>query len=167
MDRRQIASKLALDEIGQDLTLRPFSNRLILQKTIYLVQASGVHLGYSFTWYLRGPYSRELTADLFTAREELDGGADETSDWFLDEESTERIEQIRPLIEVPQGFGRSKADWLELLASVHFLIDTGQISCRESDRIDHMSKKLLDYNKNFTGNEIRMAYSSLETAHLL
>ena len=30
-----------------------------------------------------------------------------------------------------------------------------------------MSKKLLDYNKNFTGNEIRMAYSSLETAHLL
>ena len=37
-----------------------FDQRLIFQKTIYLLQAFGLYLGYVFSWYIRGPYSSEL-----------------------------------------------------------------------------------------------------------
>ena len=37
-----------------------FNGRLTLQKTIYLMQAFGIYLGYNFSWYLRGPYSSHL-----------------------------------------------------------------------------------------------------------
>ncbi len=37
-----------------------FDSRLVLQKTIYLLQAFDLNLGYQFNWYLRGPYSPDL-----------------------------------------------------------------------------------------------------------
>jgi len=42
-----------------------FDNRLKYQKLIYLVQNSGLSLGYGYNWYVRGPYSPSLTQDLF------------------------------------------------------------------------------------------------------
>ena len=68
MDRQQIGLKLTLDALGQDLDLADFNRRLVLQKTVYLVQAAKVDLGYTFRWYLRGPYSPGLTRDAFSLR---------------------------------------------------------------------------------------------------
>jgi uncharacterized protein YwgA len=42
-----------------------FNDRLIFQKTIYLLQAFGLYLGYYFSWYIHGPYSTTLTRDGF------------------------------------------------------------------------------------------------------
>ena len=42
-----------------------FNSRLILQKTIYLMQEFGLNIGYPFSWYLRGPYSPNLTRDAY------------------------------------------------------------------------------------------------------
>jgi hypothetical protein len=65
MNRRQIALKLVLDALGIAPTMDSFDQRLALQKTIYLAQQMGVSLGYQFSWYRRGPYSADLTADAF------------------------------------------------------------------------------------------------------
>src|SRR3989442_1336381 len=71
MDRQQIGLKLVLEALGRELRLDDFPSRLSLQKTIYLVQAAGVDLGYSYSWYLRGPYSSALTRDAFALKAEL------------------------------------------------------------------------------------------------
>jgi len=98
MDRQQIGLKLALNALGQDLDLSSFDQRLILQKTIYLVQAANVDLGYSFHWYLRGPYSPALTRDAFGVQAELTQNADDLNDWKLDSVSLERLDRLRGLL---------------------------------------------------------------------
>jgi len=47
-----------------------FKDRLRAQKIIYLLQSSGVPLGYSYSWYLHGPYSRQLADDFFEGSNE-------------------------------------------------------------------------------------------------
>lgn len=43
-----------------------FQSKLVMQKTIYLLQAMGLKIGYSYGWYVRGNYSPDLTKDLYT-----------------------------------------------------------------------------------------------------
>lgn len=49
-----------------------FDGRLIFQKTVYLMQAFGVYIGHSFSWYLRGPYSSHLADVGFQLQEVYD-----------------------------------------------------------------------------------------------
>lgn len=42
-----------------------FDERLILQKTVYLMQEFGLFIGYNYSWYLRGPYSPSLSKDAY------------------------------------------------------------------------------------------------------
>jgi len=48
-----------------DFDMNKFGNRLKLQKFIYLVQYSGLNLGYEFILYLHGPYSTMLAREGF------------------------------------------------------------------------------------------------------
>ena len=42
-----------------------FDERLICQKKIYLLQSLGTNLGYTYNWYVRGPYSPALTTYIY------------------------------------------------------------------------------------------------------
>ena len=42
-----------------------FDDRLICQKKIYLLQSLGTNLGYTYNWYVRGPYSPALTTYIY------------------------------------------------------------------------------------------------------
>ena len=44
-----------------NFSMASLEDRKKFQKTIYLLQAFGIDLGYEFIWYLHGPYSPELT----------------------------------------------------------------------------------------------------------
>lgn len=48
-----------------------FQGRLIFQKTVYLLQAFRIYLGYSFSLYLHGPYSPDLTRDGFEMKDKI------------------------------------------------------------------------------------------------
>src|SRR5262245_54613820 len=124
MDRQRIGLKLALDALGHELDLSDFDLRLILQKTVYLIQASKVDLGYSFGWYLRGPYSPGLTRDAFALKAELAQGGDELKDWKLEHPSLDRLAKLREAIQAIPPEMRARR--LELLASVLFLVRTRQ-----------------------------------------
>src|SRR5262249_50155808 len=114
MDRQQIGLRLTLDALGVPARLNIFSDRLILQKAVYLAQAAGVQLGYSYNWYLRGPYSPALTRDAFAVVAELNQGADDSQGSRLDSTSLQRLKRLRKLIdEIPSGDRSAK---LELLA---------------------------------------------------
>ena len=95
MDRRQIGLRLVFKALGLGFEVRDFQKRLILQKTAYLAQATGVHLGYHFSWYLRGPYCSALTSDAFDVVSEINSKTDESENWVLDEQSIGLLEKIK------------------------------------------------------------------------
>ncbi len=121
MNSARIALKLALDAVDIPIRLDTFSHRLQLQKKIYLVQVSGLDLGYRFSWYLRGPYSTGLAADAFALQDDIELGDDEWRQFDLAEPERGRLKATREMFECPVQFGESTDDWLELLTSLHYL----------------------------------------------
>jgi hypothetical protein len=154
MDRQQIGVKLAVDGLGLQFKIDTFEDRLILQKAIYLAQAGGVHLGYYYHWYLYGPYSPSLTRDEYAIADELTQDMDDSKSWKLDAESLSRLKRLQGLIPERQNRRRK----LELLASVHFLVDRNQIRGRD---IDQITDTLNRYNKDFSRDEVQNALEEL------
>jgi len=52
-------------ELGFEFNISRFDDRLIAQKIVCLLDLKGIDLGYSCSMYVRGPYSPDLTQDLF------------------------------------------------------------------------------------------------------
>lgn len=91
-----------------------FQDRLRLQKTIYLLQAFGIYLGYNFNWYIYGPYSPALTRDGFDVLPQIDRFS---AVRFADAEAEERFGVFMNFL----GERRDDAHWLELVGSLHML----------------------------------------------
>jgi hypothetical protein len=157
MDKQQIGLKLALDVLERDLLLSSFDERLVIQKTVYLVQAAKVDLGYAFHWYLRGPYSPGLTRDAFALKAELPQNADELKDWAFDPTSVKRLTRLRNMLKAISPTDLSRR--LELLASVHFLLRTRQA---KEGEISGLRAVLLSNGKDFSEGDIRRAIEELK-----
>jgi len=161
MDRQQIGMKLTIDCLGLPFKLDTFEDRLILQKTVYLAQACGVHLGYYFHWYLRGPYSPQLTDDAFAVRPEISAGIEDWKTWKLDARSAARLARLRDLF---SDRDRPRlAQRLELLGSVHFLLDRKQVSPSATG----ITGTLRAYGKRFTHQDVKVALKDLQDYGLL
>jgi uncharacterized protein YwgA len=139
MNMQQTKLGLALHEAGIPLTVDSFDDRLILQKTVYLLQQAQVHLGYRFRWYIRGPYSSGLTEDVFDLADRSDKGAAELDRWELDDVSKGRIARLRDWFS-NQSRKHDLAKNLELLASVLFLIVTQQAVATDPHSISTILK---------------------------
>ena len=157
MGRRQIGLKLVMDHLGLPVTLDTFGDRLILQKAIYCAQAAGVNLGYSYRWYLRGPYCPAVTDDGFAMRDESAQGIEESESWTLDYSSVGKLERIRDLLVGDRTALETK---LELFASVHFLIDHGQVTRRDPTQI---TETLARFGKNFTEDQVKDAIGEMNS----
>jgi len=48
-----------------------FQDKLVIQKIVYLLQMKGIKFNYSFNLYVRGPYSPDLTKDIYAHSDEL------------------------------------------------------------------------------------------------
>jgi uncharacterized protein YwgA len=122
MNAARVELKLVLDAAGiPDIDLGTFSQRFNIQKRVYLVQIMGYDLGYRYGWYIKGPYSRNLTADAFTLREELIAGQKDHEGYKLSPEAIDQVSKAQKLWELPKGLGLGSDQWLELLASIHYL----------------------------------------------
>jgi len=51
--------------MNEQIDLCSLDTRVILQKKVYFLQEFGCKLGYNFGWYLKGPYSTDLTRDAY------------------------------------------------------------------------------------------------------
>ncbi len=163
MDRQQILLAKALEAAEIPLDVATFHTRLILQKAVYLLQSAGVQLGYRFRWYLRGPYSPDMTAGAFGIIGEGSSAQEELRGWKLDAESKAVIDRLKPLL--CEGDDKAaQASRLELLASVLFLINTKQ--AKENDAAE-TSTILRRYNKNYHAEDVRKAIQELKTYGLL
>lgn len=108
--------ELALSFNKEDLKTN-FDNRLIYQKMIYLLQSSGVSLGYGFTWYVRGPYSTGLTQALFDIDDETFKDA-QNLEFVNNDEILRRIHKVRDNLEKYNN----DPTYLEVLGSLVFII---------------------------------------------
>jgi uncharacterized protein YwgA len=121
VDARLVTLKLFLAELGVPSVIDTVDDRKRVQKAVYLGQLTGVNLGYRFGWYLMGPYSPPLTKDYYDLAERLDAGDDEYQDQILHPSIKTRLQSIKPLFDVPADTGLAPEEWLELLASYHYL----------------------------------------------
>lgn len=122
MNPARVELKLVLDQAGiTQVNLNTFSQRFNIQKRVYLIQLMGCDLGYRYGWYIKGPYCRELTEDAFTLRDELLSGDTDHEGFDLADESKAWIETAQKLWVAPAMPMVSDDDWLELLASLHYL----------------------------------------------
>jgi uncharacterized protein YwgA len=129
MDGRLVVLGRVAEALAEDVQISTFECRKRFQKAIYLAQTAGVDLGYRFGWYLKGPYSTALTRDYYSMAEALAGGDQISAQQQLKNEIRAKLAGILPLFTVPQGVPLNKADWMELLASWHYL--------RKVSRFDH------------------------------
>jgi uncharacterized protein YwgA len=121
VNRGQIALKLFLDELGVPPEVGTIDDRKRVQKAVYLGQLSGVDLGYRFGWYIMGPYCPSLTRDYFPLAESLASGDNEWEGKSLKKTVKDKLSRIKPLMTPPKGVDLSDENWLELIASLHFL----------------------------------------------
>jgi len=162
MNKQQLGTKLTLDALGVSVRVGTFDERLIVQKSIYLAKAAGHDCGHFFRWYLRGPYSPELTRDVFSIKAEKLAGLDESARWKLDDKSVQRLKRVKGLI--PAGDKATKAHRLELLASVHFLVDRRQVPAAD---VAALVALLAKYGKDFSESEVSDALRELRSNELL
>ena len=162
MDRQQIGVKLAIDALKLPFRVGTFEDRLIMQKAVYLAQTAGVNLGYYYHWYLYGPYSPSLTRDGFAIAMDISAELDESKGWRLDDESSKRIERIRCLF--GEKCSSKLAGKLELLASVHFLVDRKQASRVDTGGITATLKR---FNKPFDEEDVKGALREMKSYDLL
>src|SRR5207253_2671703 len=78
-----------------------FTGRLIIQKTVYLLQVFGFALGYRFSWYIYGPYSPDLTRDVM----ETGAGAEPLAfnKLRLTEQANNRLKEFRAFVDPVGG----------------------------------------------------------------
>lgn len=161
MDERQIGLALALKELGVSGDISGFDSRLILQKTVYLIEEAGIKLSYSFNWYLRGPYSPALTRDLF----DLASNNEDVATWVLDDHSRAIAQRISPLISDPPNEDLSlKARRLELLASLHYLSRRRRVNL---DSLGEATAQLAQNGKHYSSDEVAAAIQALKQVDLL
>lgn len=119
----QVDAKAILYMVAKEFGLKrdTTKDRLKLQKTIYLLQANGLQLGYGFSWYKYGPYSQDLVQDAYKVlRSEEYRYSRETRSWSFSENSLERFTKFKELL----GDKLHDETQLELLASVDFVEQT-------------------------------------------
>lgn len=117
MDPKIEVLDVFLRTLGEDPSIKGLDDRLRLQKVVYLGQLFGVDLGYRYSWYVKGPYSPSLTQDYYKLAE-----ATNPSGKVLRPDLAEKLKKARSLLEIPpDAKDLGKAQWYELLASLHYL----------------------------------------------
>lgn len=139
MANEQAALKLMLEEFELQPAVGTIKERKTVQKAVYLGQASGVDLGYRYNWYVMGPYSPALTRDYFALGESLSSGDDPSRHYQLQESAKTRLARVKPLIEPPAEVELPRPEWLELLASVHYLLEARRMPWDRAT--DYLSKQ--------------------------
>lgn len=167
MDTSQVVLKLVLDALGQSVDLCCFDERLSIQKRIYLAQLTGADLGYRFSWYKYGPYCSELTQDAFRLREDLDRSDDEYKNDTLGPTALRLLEKACELwLHCPMN--TSESDWLELLASLHYLKHIAYLRAKERD-FERVFEALLKSKPKYSAREVeaKAAWEQLQRVGLI
>ena len=153
--RKSVADVLkALNE--RQVRVDKFDDRLANQKIIYLLQGYGLELGYTYSWYLYGPYCKEVTKDAY-------GQTVEPKASGLSDDEKEKIAKFG-------GIFKTNLDdpkWLEVAASLVYLwkkkYSSKKLSTVRDSLVDDMAFGL----KHFHPHLVLDVMNKLEKEQLL
>lgn len=154
MERIDIANGMIFQGLG--IKIDSFDNRIISQKKIYLLQQLGTELGYTYNWYIRGPYSPTLTTYMYNKLDML--AEKDFSNYRLGKEHQENIKKVNLLSEFKSS-DVSLAEWYELLASLVY-ISTNKESWGVTDQ-KSLFDTLIKHKPQFTLHQCEEAYRVL------
>ena len=145
----------SLKELGISPKMETFIERKKVQKTVYLLDKTfGLNFGYSYNWYLHGPYSPEVTKIIYGVLEGESRQNAALNHDCLPEEDLEKIKRMKAFL----GDDLNSTDELELLASIQFLLDCiGKSSSRDNEIIAFLNEK----KPYFSIGEIKAAIQRL------
>lgn len=118
-----MANEAVLSKVLEILELKKpdmstFDSRLQLQKIIYLIQSSGISLGYGYNWYVKGPYSSPLAHDLFEIEKSTEiYEKNEEIKFENHEQIVHKLKSFRDFL----GDDINDVKYLEVLASIHYI----------------------------------------------
>jgi uncharacterized protein YwgA len=141
MDRKLVALKLLLEEVGIKPSTGKHTDRKDMQKAICLMQEAGIDLGYNFNWYKEGPYSPVLTDDYYNLTKQNKVGL---PNYSLVEKTKEKLAKIRSIFDKDLSI-KKRSDWLELVASVCFLLNKGYTSSEVKKIFEDQKPHLASY----------------------
>lgn len=151
---RALALGAVLKRLG-NFDLSTFEGRLVLQKTVYLLQSFGLYFGYKFSWYVHGPYSPELTSEAFKLQPFYKKVPQIK---FAKTRTENRFQEFLDFI----GDRKTDADWLEQLACTHFLK-----AIRPTAGKQRIIRKVLNHEPHFTREQCKRAWNYLAEHDLL
>lgn len=123
-----------------------FENRLIYQKTIYLLQFSGISLGYRFNWYIRGPYSPELTETIYKIDNDRSIFSEGSSIRFKNQDE---IEQKTGFFLETLAENAKNPEFLEVLASIAYIKENDSAYRNLGNNLKTRLLKLKPFVKDF------------------
>ena len=139
--------------IGKD----NFDERLICQKKIYLLQSLGTDLGYTYNWYVRGPYSPSLTNYVYNNLEVLE--SNDFSGYSLSQIAKNNIDKVNELLEDKRDdFG--VASWYELLASLLYIYNNSS-SWKIGEAGNTIYKVLIRQKPQYNEEQCEYAFNAL------
>jgi len=118
--------------------MRVFKNRLFYQKLIFLLNELSNELDYNYNWHIRGPYSPDLTKDLFYIDELWDHNRAFISMINKKNISDKTIDKAIVNINFLKSYFKEefKREWdvtdLEILSSLLFIDKYTYTKCRNS-----------------------------------
>ncbi len=149
VNKDHILLKLVLDRIGfENIKIDNFIKRKILQKKIYLLQLTGIDLGYRYNWYLYGPYCPALASDTFTLRDEIEYD-DEFTNYELNSKTKNKLGTLKNIVDLPDTPTTNEPEWLELLASLHYLKHIAYWSGKNNPEFEEVFEKLAESKPHF------------------
>ncbi len=134
-----------------------FDERLICQKKIYLLQSLGTDLGYTYNWYVRGPYSPALTTYIYANLDVL--ASSDFSDYKLAEIAERNIQCVNNL-ETGKRSDFTTASWYELLASLLY-IHNNRESWEIDDQENSLFLTLIKYKPQYNEEQCQYAFKVL------
>ena len=141
-----------LKNFYQDFSMSNFSDRLKLQKLVYLLKHKDMNLGYSFNLYLYGPYSRSLTKDAYQM-DQFKEFRDINKVKPASEDQKTKFERFLEKIEEHKNDDK----WLEIVSS-YFFIKNNKIADTEEDII----KEIMNKRDNIDFGEEKIRYTLKE-----
>lgn len=117
LDPKAVWVSVILRELGIPINVDSKSNRVAMQKAVYLAQVQGADLGYRFSWYEDGPYSRSLAETCYLINED----PSDYEGFYADDDFKSQLAPVKKLI----GSKPACADlsqWLEAVGSLDFMV---------------------------------------------
>ena len=150
--------KLFLDELGISSRVDTFQERKTIQKAVYLGQWTGVDLNHRFGWYLKGPYSPSLAEAYYHLADELTANDKTPEKYQLKKPLRDKLKKIQPLLKVPKNIQLPKEEWLELVASCHFLRHVSKLTDGRADEILKEEKPHLYEHRKFAKEKLQEVF---------